>query len=724
MNYERFISSLDNEWKWEPYPLNYNPPLEECISFNTPAIEISIPLESINTEDYEIQRSPRRIQNIDAMRISLQNLPKSNNKENPNSKDNDRITRLINSAPNLEIKNNNKTKGVQEESISQNKKANQRILKKNKITPLINSDPNPESKNTKRLNSFSDENKEKLAKQDAISQLSFRDPILTSRREKKIEQVVEQVPLNFLESLKPLHGINAKIFDNGAVEHINKKFKEWKKNNPLESECNALKLNQIAERIMKDEIFGLTEVKKNQTCESWLASNSHRTSQLVEIVQYSLIPISPIYKRLKVLYSSLYGYMATPKEKVSTVFTECLFKTLQNLTDIEGKEALLKGKHIDDYLWINRKSKKIQNVSIKCLENVENWVKICVRNNVTEAFGDSKKIRNEVFNILEDWNNPSAKIEQIKGIVREWTFKSIDMHNIFNIVHTWEEATYYEDKPKIILGTNEIEFEPIDKIKIYQIIKSYISEGIVQPNRIAINGKVIFDVKKNTKRIENPEEFMLKIFKELYKAFGYDLEDESDKTVTLKGEVRHMLLACNDKYNGANFTPKTIHCLRLLAMGCFKSWERAECYFALRFERIFNEKDLNALGFLDGVECNFLIKNVNDYNAQLIKCCAVISNSTKEKLFFPVSWNVSSPLENRWSFNLKILQFLNKETVQTETIETLLKYMIDFSQNSTIQKFFLKDTVLKDTILIDYFLKTPSQKSLKSNKSITQEIKI
>lgn len=693
MNFEGLKDKINyqymDEWKWENYPENSinptaNPP-EKYITFDMPTIEITTPIDSPNmtkTAIPENRVAKKRTHNKstnDITKLSLQNLQRPENIANPRSLGSDKITHLINSAPNL----NNK---------------------------------NTTNKNAKRTKSVSPRNKEKSPSHgDSISQLSHRDPLLTSRREKKIEQVIEQIPLKFLESLKAIEGTPAENFDIGAIVHIYKKFKKWKKQNPIESEFNGSKLNNIIERIMKDEISGLTYTKKNQTCEAWLASNFTRTSDLVEIVQYSLIPMSPIYKKLKVLHSSLYDYMSASKEKVSTVFTKCLYEKLNDLTDIlkEKNETLPRGKHIGNYLWINKKSKETQNLS---------EIETEVRDYIVVAFGDNKSTRKEIFNLLEDWNNSSAKVEQIKGIVREWTFKSIDMHNVFNIMHIWDEAIHYEDRPKIMLGKKEIELEPIDKILIYQIIESFIYNNIIQPDLITINGEVIFDVKdkKSSRKVEDSEKFLLNIFVKLYKAFGYDLEEETDKTVTLKGQVRHMLLACNKKYNGAHFTDKTLHCLRILAMGCCKSWQRAECYFGWRFEKIFNEKDLYFTeGFQDGVECNFQIKNVNDYHAEIIRNFAMTSSATKERATFPVSWKVCHPLENRWSFNLKIHQFLNKDLLQGKTIEPFLTHMVDFTQNSKIQK-----NILKDTVSISYILKTPIRKSLKSKKSIKQENKI
>jgi hypothetical protein len=263
----------------------------------------------------------------------------------------------------------------------------------------------------------------KLTKSDEPP-LSFRDPLLSERRDNRINR----------EGLDP-NPIN---------------LKDLKFSKEYEDDCTAAIISKIAEDLIKTEIEEQAKSKKMLGALLWRLEESPRAIELVGIIQNILIPSSPIFKRLKTMHHRYHFY------------NETLNNTLEDLTTLRPSEGPHKGL-VSKGINLNRFLFKIDNLDKK------------IKTLILHAFGDSKKSQKEVLEVLRKWSDSRA-IKELIPKMNTWTSESIARQNISCIEYIWTEKI-----------DNQCILQPIDKTSFKDMRESYFRDGRIV-GKILING--------------------------------------------------------------------------------------------------------------------------------------------------------------------------------------------------------------------------------------------
>lgn len=518
---------------------------------------------------------------------------------------------------------------------------------------------------------------EKKIREDNESPLSFRQATHMQRRDRSINIENNENDLTSFKELKMLSKSDSEHFDHKFELLLKKNYEKF-----TSIECTVDIISQIADHLIQKEIAEQTKEKRLLTIVQWATANPTRSKELVEIVHNTLLPSCPIYKRLRFLYRILVDFSSAIG---MTPFTNLFHSALVELTSLKPvqeshKGLLSKGINLNQFLTC---IDKINNYTYKPEgKYVDENSKLIELNKrikplIFMAFGDSKKTRIKVLQILRDWNDSIAMIEVLKQKLYQLTCDSIVRQTISCNENLWTES----------IDNSVNKQKPIDQTSYIDMVESYVRHGIIT-GKISINGEML--------EIASPcdeNEFFFILLSKLYLAFGFEIpEGESTNKDSLKGQIK--ILLSNSQADFDCFTPETLRCFRLLKMGGIISWGKADLCLRVGLGDLLTTGPL-VLGPRDLKDerlYNFHIdkKDYQNSYAEQIKTynICLAGDFTEIKAKFPVEWRVYYPEDQLWHCSLRILKVSIYDNAGQIVTERIVKHMMNFMQAPASLEYF------------------------------------
>lgn len=414
----------------------------------------------------------------------------------------------------------------------------------------------------------------------------------------------------------------------------------------------------------------------------WMNNKSpYLTLHDIESKQGALLPGSPLYKKWNECLDLL--VMHGIEKKITTIFTETLYKTLKVLTTLKpigDCRSSFKGVPLNDVLDC------ITDIDYKCYNDKDNKIRELnekIKKIIDKTFGDKKTKKRILENLIA--SKMPVQLNELKDSGKTLISK---FQNITHFEHLWQEPVVHQSE-KLPLTIDEISYD--------EMINYYISGDKVRPVSIKINDEIVFKKLPEGEMISMKEkDFLFIVLATMYAAFDFKLDEKSliDQIATL--EFR-------EKCDSIKFTPETLICFRLLKLG--PSWKRADHYWRLRAGNA--ENNPLKMDVFENVSLDFHCdkKTLSHSYVEQIKNLKLYNDKVKTdqiKAIIPVSWKAYFPDMNikvpTWHFGLKPLEIGVYDDASLLTNVLVGDYMSNFKNTPVGENELMKEGITMESI--------------------------